>query len=83
MLMTKVESDRPPLAQGIQCGIARISTVARTGSPSIPRSKSAFERSHRVIIPHVLIDLQYDARAGTGLDERAGLEVIHRQRFLR
>ena len=36
--MMKVDSDRPSRAQGIQCGIARISIVASTGSPSRPSS---------------------------------------------
>ena len=31
MLMMNVESDRPPSAQGIQWGMARISIVASTG----------------------------------------------------
>ena len=40
MLMMNVDSDRPPRAQGIQCGIARISIVASTGSPSRPSSSN-------------------------------------------
>ena len=43
MLMMNVESDRPPWAQGIQCGIARISIVASTGSPSTRRSSRVFK----------------------------------------
>ena len=43
MLITNVESDRPPSAHGIQCGIARISIVARIGSPKSPRSSSVFK----------------------------------------
>ena len=48
MLMMNVDSDRPPRAQGIQCGIARISIVASTGSPSRPSSSRVFERPHRL-----------------------------------
>ena len=38
MLMRNVDSERPSRAQGIQCGIARMSIVARTGSPRTPLS---------------------------------------------
>ncbi len=38
--MIQVDSDRPPSAHGIQCGIARISIVASTGSPRSRRSNS-------------------------------------------
>ena len=42
MLMMNVESDRPPSAQGIQCGIARISIVASTGvAQAVPRRSAA------------------------------------------
>ena len=61
MLMTNVESDRPSWAQGIQWGIARISIVASTGSPSTPRSISDLQGPHRVVVPHVLVDLKQDA----------------------
>ena len=50
--MMNVESDSPSLAQGIQCGTARISMVASTGSPNVPRSirlrKARTEWSYRM-----------------------------------
>ncbi len=42
MLMMNVESEWSPCAQGIQWGIARISIVASTGSPSQPRFNKSF-----------------------------------------
>ncbi len=51
--MMNVASDRPPRAHGIQCGIARMSIVASTGSPSSSRSSSVFrartEWSYRML----------------------------------
>ncbi len=82
MLMMKVESDRPSRAQGIQWGIALISIVASTGSPSIPRSSSVFECAHRVVVPHVLVDLKHNPGLLARLDQPPGLAVRHRQRLL-
>ena len=42
MLITNVDSDGSPSAHGIQCGIARMSMVASTGSPSQPRLSTSF-----------------------------------------
>ena len=71
--MMNVESERPSSAQGIQCGIARISIVASTGSPRSPRSSSVFEAPDRLVVPHVLVDLERDPRRLARLDQRAGL----------
>ena len=82
MLMMKVESDRPSRAQGIQWGIARISIVASTGSPSDPVVEQGLQGPHRVIVPHVLVDLKQHAGPLAGLDQRGRLAVRHRQRLL-
>ncbi len=42
MLITNVDSDGNPSAHGIQCGMARMSMVASTGSPSQPRLRMSF-----------------------------------------
>ena len=42
MLITNVDSDGSASLHGIQCGIARISMVASTGSPSQPRRSRSF-----------------------------------------
>ena len=42
MLITKVDSDGNPSAHGIQCGTARISMLANTGSPIQPRLSKSF-----------------------------------------
>ena len=73
MLMTNVESDRPASAQGIQWGIARISIVASTGSPSTPSVEQRLQGAHRVVVPHVLVDLEHDAGRVAGVDQRRGL----------
>ena len=82
MLMTNVESERPSRAQGIQCGIARISIVARTGSPKIPRSSKWRKRPHRVVVAHVLVDLEHDAGATALVDQHSGLAQIQCKRLL-
>ena len=44
--MMNVDSDGSPSLHGIQCGMARISIVASTGSPSQPlRSRSFSART--------------------------------------
>ncbi len=40
--MMKVERDRSPSLHGIQCGMARMSIVASTGSPRALRASSDF-----------------------------------------
>ena len=42
MLMTNVDRDGSPSLHGIQCGMARMSMVASTGSPSQPRLSRSF-----------------------------------------
>ena len=83
MLMMNVNSDRPPRAQGIQCGIARSSIVASTGSPSRPVVEQRLEAPHRRIIPHVLVDLKEHAGPLARLDQPRRLAVRQRQRLLR
>ena len=46
MLITNVESDGSPSLHGIQWGIARISMVPRTGSPSHPRPSKSLSACH-------------------------------------
>ncbi len=43
MLITYVASERASRAHGIQCGMALISMLASTGSPSNPASRSVFK----------------------------------------
>ena len=47
--------------QGIQWGIARMSIVASTGSPSIAAIQQHLQRADRLVVAHVLIDGQRDA----------------------
>ncbi len=42
MLITKVDNDGSFSAHGIQCGIARMSMLAKTGSPIQPRLRMSF-----------------------------------------
>ena len=68
---------------GIQCGIARMSIVASTGSPSSPLIEQRFAGPHRLVVAHVLVDGQRDARPLAKLHDLLRLAIIHPQRLLR
>ncbi len=68
-------------AQGIQCGMARISIVASTGSPRSPRSINALRA--RIEWSYRMFWLTCNRiRAFAGLDERLSSAELHRQRLL-
>jgi len=67
---------------GIQCGIARISMVPSTGSPSQPRVSMSLSAPHRLVVAHVLIDGQRDACPGASVDAFLGLAKTHGERLL-
>ena len=48
--------------QGIQCGTPRISIVAKTGSPMVPLLQQGFGGAHGLVVAHVLVHGQRDAR---------------------
>ena len=82
MLMTNVDSDGSPSLHGIQCGMARISMVPSTGSPSQPRAQHVLQCAHRLVVAHVLVDGQDDAGRGAQIDAFPGLAIAHGQRLL-
>ncbi len=82
--MTNVDSDGRPSAHGIQCGMARMSIVASTGSPSQPRSSSVLQRPHRLVVAHVLVDGEHDAGPLAQLRRTScASATVMRQRLLR
>jgi hypothetical protein len=64
-----------------QWGMARISIVASTGSPSAPRSSSVFDGAHRLVEAHVLVDRQ-ERPAVARLDGSERARVVAGQRLL-
>ena len=62
MLMIRSVTQPCRCCHGIQCGIARMSIVASTGSPSDAADRAAtLQRADRLVVAHVLVDGERDA----------------------
>ena len=69
--------------QGIQCGIARMSIVAKTGVAQIAAIQQALAGPHRLVVTHVLVDGQRDAGLLAQPHHLDRFGVVHAQRLLR
>ena len=63
--------------------MARISTVASTGSPKYPRRSNRLESADRLVVAHVLIHTESHACPLASHHHFLRFPVIRRQRFLR
>ena len=83
MLMTNVESDRPSLGPGHPVGDRPHLDRRQHRLAQHAVVEQRLQGPHRVVVPHVLVDLKHHAGLLARLDQARGLVVRHRQRLLR
>ena len=81
--MTKVDSDRPSARPGhpVRDRPHLDRRQHRLAEPAVVEQR--LQGAHRLVVPHVLVDLKEHAGPLARLDQRRGLRVRHRQRLLR
>ena len=74
----------PPRPRASSAGWPASRSSPAPARPASPRSSSVLQRPDRLVVPHVLVDLEHDPRRLARLDERRGASAErHRQRLLR
>ncbi len=75
-------ADPMSACHGCQCGMARISMVAKTGAPRKPSPEQGIGGVNRWIVAHVLVHREHDPCLLAAADGLRGFTVAERQWFL-